>query len=433
MRPDWESGLRGRLYALGRRAVPLSWRRALRRRVATERLLGLRKPEVALDYGPAEPGPAVAGRADVLVLPVIPWTYRRQRPQQLAEALARRGRRVFYGSLEGSGEPADAVRVAPGVTLVPIAGVRREDPADRPLEAAALASALEGLAAWRARFSIADAAVLVQTPYWQPLAQELRRRFGWRVVYDCLDAHEAFAANRPGVLDAPERALAAEADMVVATSAALARRLAARRSDVRLLPNAGDPGPFARLEPPRRSPRDLVVGYVGAVDDWFDAPLVAALARLRPQWRFEIVGGVESPSLELPRAANVLFHGERPYGEMPGFHARFDVEMIPFRPSPLTHATDPVKLYEAAAAGRAVVATSLESLRPFAVRGLVRLADTAEEFAAALEAAAAADPAEAERRRAFARDNTWDARAAALDAWLTPGSAHETVRRKPNP
>ena len=433
MRPDWESGWRGRLYALGRRAVPLSWRRALRRRVATERLLGLRKPGAALAYGPAEPGPAVAGRADVLVLPVVAWSYRRQRPQQLAEALARRGRRVFYGSLAGSGEPAEAAGVAPGVTLVPIPGVRREDPADRPLEGAALAAAAEGLAAWRARFSVADAAVVVQTPFWQPLASILRRRFGWRVVYDCLDAHEGFAANRPGVLDEPERALAAEADLVVATSPALVRRLADRRPDVRLLPNAGDPEPFAGLAPPRRSPRDLVVGYVGAVDDWFDAPLVAALARRRPHWRFEIVGGVESPSLALPRAANVVFHGERPYREMPAFHAGFDVEMIPFRPSPLTHATDPVKLYEAAAAGRAVVATPLQSLKPYADRGLVLLAGTAEEFAAALEAAAAAGPEEAERRRAFARDNTWDARAATLDAWLTSGGARETVRPKPNP
>ena len=46
MKPDWEKGLRGRLYALGRRIVPLAWRRAVRRRFAPEKLLGLRKPPV---------------------------------------------------------------------------------------------------------------------------------------------------------------------------------------------------------------------------------------------------------------------------------------------------------------------------------------------------------------------------------------------------
>ena len=74
-----------------------------------ERLLGLRKPTVEYAWSDLAPGPAPPGREDVVVLPVIAWSYRRQRPQQLAEALARRGRRVFYGSVRGSGEPREPV------------------------------------------------------------------------------------------------------------------------------------------------------------------------------------------------------------------------------------------------------------------------------------------------------------------------------------
>jgi glycosyltransferase involved in cell wall biosynthesis len=103
---------------------------------------------------------------------------------------------------------------------------------------------------------------------------------------------------------------------------------------------------------------------------------------------------------------------------MPAFRSRFHVEIIPFRLSPLTHATDPVKLYEAAAAGRPVVATPMESLRPFARRGVVRLAGTAEDFVREIGAAAREREAAAARQRAFARENTWDVRAAALDSWI---------------
>ena len=103
---------------------------------------------------------------------------------------------------------------------------------------------------------------------------------------------------------------------------------------------------------------------------------------------------------------------------MPAFRSRFHVEIIPFRLSPLTHATDPVKLYEAAAAGRPVVATAMDSLRPFARRGVVRLASTAEQFVREISAAAAQGPAAAARLRAFARENTWDVRAATLDSWI---------------
>jgi glycosyltransferase involved in cell wall biosynthesis len=426
MKPDWETGLRGRIYAFGRRAVPLSWRRALRRRFPAERLLGLRKRPADLPRFPIaeEPRP---GRPDVLVLPVIAWTYRRQRPQQLAEALARRGMRVFYGSLEGEGEPEEPAGVAPGVSLLPIPGIRREDPADRRLEDAALERAFAGIANARARFGLADGVVLVQSPFWAPLALALRARLGWRIVYDCLDAHEAFEKNRPGVLAGAERDLVAAADLVTATSEPLRRHLLESGASARLLPNACDFALFEPVPPPRPRPEALTVGYAGAVDEWFDMPLVAATAERRPSWRFEIVGGVDDDAGPLPRLPNVAFHGERPHAEMPEWHARFDVEIIPFRLSALTHATDPVKLYEAAAAGRPVVATPMESLRAFAALGIVRLAANPEELEREIAAAADGASAGAADRRAFARENTWDRRAAALDEWLTGVRARGNV------
>jgi glycosyltransferase involved in cell wall biosynthesis len=424
MRPSWESGLRGRIYALGRRLTPLSWRRALRRRLPTERLLGIRKPDASQTWGALAPGPARPGREDVVVLPVIAWSYRRQRPQQLAEALARRGRRVFYGSVRGCGEPTKPVGAAPGVTLLPLAGPRREDLPETRLAGRALAHALGSLAAAHERFDLGRAAVLVQSPFWAPLSAAVKERFGWRVVYDCLDAHEGFATNRADVLNEAERELAQAADLVVATSETLRRRMEGWNASCRLLPNACDYELFASIAPPSAA-GPLTVGYVGALDEWFDAELLGQLAALSPDWRFEIVGGRESVSGRFPQRANVVFHGEQPHGEMPAFRSRFHVEIIPFRLTPLTHATDPVKLYEAAASGRPVVATPMDSLRPFARRGLVRLAATAEQFVREISAAAAEGPGVVPGRRAFARENTWDVRAAALDSWILnlPGAS----------
>jgi GT2 family glycosyltransferase len=419
MRPDWEKGIRGRLYALGRRVVPLSWRRAVRRRFAPEKLLGLRKPAVDVPRFDFDPTEARPGRPDVVVLPVIAWSYRRQRPQHLAAALARRGRRVFYGSLEGDGEPADLTGVERGVALFPIGGVRREDPADRRLEGATLDRAAESLARVRDRFDLREAALLVQSPFWAPLAARLSERFGWKVVYDCLDEHGSFPANRSSALASAEEEIVSAADLVVATSEPLLERLRTRRPDAVLLPNAADAELFGSLADPAPEPGRLTVGYAGAVDDWFDFDLLAAAARLRPNWRFEVVGGVEgrrpSPS-RFPE--NVVFAGERPYLEMPAVRAKFDVEIIPFRLSALTHATDPVKLYEALAAGRGVVATPMRALAPFAERDLVRFAETPDEFVRQIASAAAAAPGEIARRRAFARDNTWDVRAGELSRRL---------------
>jgi GT2 family glycosyltransferase len=419
VRPDWEKGIRGRLYALGRRVVPLSWRRAVRRRLAPEKLLGLRKPAVDVPRFEFDPTEARPGRPDVVVLPVIAWSYRRQRPQHLATALARQGRRVFYGSLDGEGEPSAPAGVARGVTLLPIDGVRREDPADRRLEGAALDRAVASLARARERFDLKETALLVQSPFWAPLAARLAARFGWKVVYDCLDEHAAFSKNRPAALTEAEGEILRGADLVVATSGPLLERLHARRPDAVLLPNAADAGAFGSLPDPAPEPARLTVGYAGAVDDWFDFDLLEAAARLRPNWRFEVVGGMEGrrpPASRFPE--NVVFAGERPYSEMPAIRSKFDVEVIPFRLSPLTHATDPVKLYEALAAGRGVVATPMRALAPLAARDLVRFAETPEEFIRQIASAAAAAPGEIARRRAFARENTWDVRAGELSRRL---------------
>ena len=45
---------------------------------------------------------------DVFVFPVIDWTFRHQRPQQLALELARRGHRIFYLTVDFA--PADTAR-----------------------------------------------------------------------------------------------------------------------------------------------------------------------------------------------------------------------------------------------------------------------------------------------------------------------------------
>ena len=435
MRQDWESGLRGNLYVLGRRLVPLSWRRALRRLLRPERLLGIQKPPVEFAWRPLDPGLPRPEAEDILVLPVVAWSYRRQRPQQLAEALARRGRRVFYGSVKGEGEPREPVGAAPGVTLLPLEGARREDLPERRLQGRALAEAFESLSAARERFGLSRMALLVQTPFWAPLAAMARERWGWRLVYDCLDAHAEFSTNRPRVLVEAEVELARAADIVAATSEALRRPLERWCPSSRLLPNACDFRLFEAVPPPAAGTDagSLVVGYTGAIDAWFDMPLLEGVAALAPDWRFEIVGGFEGGARAPRSRGNLVFHGERPHAEMPAFRSRFDVEIIPFRLSPLTHATDPVKLYEAAAAGRPLVATPMASLRPFARRGIVRFAATAEEFVREIAAATRDDErvATAVRLRSFARENTWDIRAATLDSWIDNLTPLATIPPEP--
>lgn len=411
--------LRARLYAWGRRILPIGWRRALRRRLPVEKLFGVEKESRETRFTPLSPAEKTSSGLDLLFLPVIPWLYRWQRPQQLASALARRGCRVFYGALAGPGEPREPARTESGVILLPIPGIRWEDPPDRRLGGRALEEARKAFGRRREELELEAAALIVETPYWEPLAAELGRLFGWKIVFDCLDEYAAFSTNRPGVLLGAEERLAEEADLVVATSRPLLEKLAPRNRNVRLLPNACDYDFFSAVSPRKRSAGPLTIGYFGAMEEWFDTDLLAELARRRPDWTFDLVGepdpDVRAALGDLP---NVLLRGERPYGELPSLLETFDVVAIPMRLTPLTRVVDPVKLYEAAAAGRPVVSVPLEPLEPLAARGLVRLAATAADFEREIEAAAREDTPTDPTLRAFARENTWNARAKDLETMV---------------
>ena len=86
-----------------------------------------------------------------------------------------------------------------------------------------------------------------------------------------------------------------------------------------------------------------------------------------------------------------------------------DVCTIPFKRTPLTEATNPVKLYEYLAAGKAIVARRLPETEPFS--NLIDLYDGASDFSACIEHMLTQnDPALVEKRQEIARQNTWNAR-----------------------
>ena len=184
---------------------------------------------------------------DVICLPVMPWKSRVQRPQQLMRQFAAHGHRVFYASLAfHAGAEAALEAVAPGIfetTLpgTPGANVYQQLPTDADVEQ--MAAALDRL---RIDHRVTSAVVVVQLPFWTALAETLRRRFGWPIVYDCMDDHSGFSTNCQTMLDAEDR-IVAEADLVVVTAEVLRRKVGPKARRTTLVRNACDYGHFAPL------------------------------------------------------------------------------------------------------------------------------------------------------------------------------------------
>lgn len=162
----------------------------------------------------------------------------------------------------------------------------------------------------------------------------------------------------------------------------------------------------------QRTESTKTVGYLGTADNRLDLSLLEHCVQQLSDVRFQFLGPVNHPDLvkQLGHYPNVEFISPKEPHELPEYMARMDVGMIPFVRNEHTYTIYPLKINEYLAAGMSVVSTKFSLLDDF--EGLIRLANTPEQFAEALRAALDEnDPALTQRRIQTAEANSWAHRA----------------------
>ena len=366
--------------------------------------------------------PALRERSDPDVYDVVcfssaDWDFRFQRPQQLMSLFADAGHRVFYVSRQfRSDGPAWLVaRKKHNVYEVSFRGKLLNADADR-IDDRALELLVEGLDMLCGELSLGPATAIVHLPFWWPLAREARARVGWPGGDAGMGGDSGVCAIRRSMISVEDELLSG-ADLVTVSSSKLEERALRTRSSVLMLRNACDYDHFAKT-PPANNERP-VIGYFGAISDWFDSVLVADLAERRPDWDFLLVGSTFGADIaRLAKLPNVTLTGEESYESLPEWLGRFDVAIVPFKRTRLTEATNPLKVYEMFAGGRPIVSTPIPEVASLVP--LLRLAASAEEFEREITASLVRDESEVEARRAFARENRWESRFALLRSAIAP-------------
>jgi glycosyltransferase involved in cell wall biosynthesis len=233
---------------------------------------------------------------------------------------------------------------------------------------------------------------------------------GFEVVYDLIDDWSATSLGGHWYQPADEQSLVGSARVLVATAPDLVQRLEAISGrEVGLIPNgvsevmfSGDAGQLPVDFPPGEGP---VIGFHGSLyGDWFDWVALTRVAASFPQARLLVIGDDRGhPSLP----SNVFFLGLKSQSELLSYVSRFDVGIIPFVVSEVTHATSPLKVYEYLAAGVPVAAPPLRSLA--GLDGVFVSSDLSEAVRWALWAP------KPDRRRALA-EHSWGQRLETLFA-----------------
>ena len=352
------------------------------------------------------------GLADVFVFSIIDWHFRIQRPQHIAREFARAGHRVYFFSnhFEDSKEPGFSVeRLDDTLPLYQVKLKVHRAPAiyfAAPTPEA-ITQILAGIRLFYNWSGTDRSWSLVQHGYWYPIAARVQSEC---LTYDCMDHHEGFG-NVPQELLELEEQIMRRADLLVATSSWLDEHARKYNKHVEVIRNAGQytdfcDAPMERFVDPQGR---TIIGYYGAIAEWFDEELVAHIAQSFPDALILLIGadtaGVGNRLSQFP---NVEMTGEVPYARLPYYLYAFDICMLPFKVIPLTLATNPVKVYEYLGAGRSVVSVDLPEMVQFGE--LVRLADTYEGFIEKLREAITALPDEPEvvaRRKMFAAGQTW--------------------------
>ncbi len=287
-------------------------------------------------------------------------------------------------------------------------------PRGLPIEPLPLSGTVHRVAAWRAvqtriaRFSAGRACLLGIGKPSKLALQTLAAHPLLPSFYDAMDDFPAFYSglSRRSMLRR-EDDLVARVGTILVSSTALKQRFHPHRQRMAFVPNAcalESLPPVAAL--PSR-PERVVLGYVGTIAQWFDWPLVIALARQNPSATVRLIGPVHTQVPELP--SNVDMLPACSHADAIRAMSSFSIGLIPFKRTPLTVSVDPIKYYEYRALGLPVISTPFGEMCHHQSDGGVLLADEHADLARCVATALERhdDPDAIE---AFRAANGWDAR-----------------------
>jgi glycosyltransferase involved in cell wall biosynthesis len=239
------------------------------------------------------------------------------------------------------------------------------------------------------------------------------------VVFDAIDnwvEHEGMkayhAAAKKGYAEMRKRA-----NLIFCGSKSMQSFLQGNEAKVYWIPNGVDLDFFQPKSNNRNIPKDLMeiprprIGYAGMMDKRIDVDLINFAAARLPNFNFVFVGPIYEIKYiksQLSNLSNVYFLWHKRYEEIPNYINNFDVCIIPHKVNKYTDGMNPLKLYEYLACGKPVVSTAIAGTELF--QSVIRVAETKESFAMAIQESMTAEPDQIIERRNAVKGYSWTSR-----------------------
>jgi UDP-galactopyranose mutase len=348
---------------------------------------------VTLGFGDTQTRSLGREPLDLICFSHLRWDFVYQRPQHLMSRCARRRRVIFW---------EEPVQVTPGQEQLLLS--KRQD--NLTIATPHVSSEWPPDEVDRVQREMLDCLLVEQNMqrhvswYYTPMALKFSDHLQPAVtVYDCMDELSAFKGASP-LLRIMEQKLFRCADLVFTGGQSLYEAKRAHHPHVHAFPSSIDAGHFRKARNPAHEPHDQAavprprMGFFGVLDERLDLELLRAIAVARPDWHFVMIGPVvKIDPADLPQAENIHYLGNKSYEQLPDYLAGWDVALILFAKNESTRFISPTKTPEYLAAGKPVVSTSIHDIvHPYGDAGLVRIADSPDDFVAAIDEALKSRP-----------------------------------------
>ena len=315
----------------------------------------------------------------VITLPIIDWDFRTQRPQHLNAQIATFNNVVIYvktglkpsmpvSKTKQKNWPNDSKQHDLKIYEIQLPCKNHHNIYRQVLDEDNLGTVMAHLEGIIEKIKPSSFNILVQFPSWWPLASSLRQKFNGKIIFDCMDDIAGFTNISAEVIDVEKQAII-ESDLVLASSKNLFEKCKTLNSNTALVRNAAE---FHHFNTATRNGElnhllgKPIIGYYGAIAEWFDLEIIEYCAKNCRNWNFVLIGSSSNiDTSQIEELSNIHLLGEIPYDRLPGYIAYFDVATIPFKINNLTEATNPVKFYEYLSAGLPVVSTPLPELEEY--------------------------------------------------------------------
>ena len=291
---------------------------------------------------------------DIIVFPAtVDYSFMFQRPQQLANAFAKKGYLVFYGTLNGQSDNVKTLqKISQNLYLI-----------------------------YEAHFpyfkTILDKKRTTYYCMWPNNIKHLPYLPYKTLIYDYMDDlsllnlpyHEIFESHME---------MLEKADLITVSANKLYKQIPEMYKYKTLIINNGVSEIFVNLLKSCKIEKQIseikngyqkVVGYYGAIAKWMDFELLEFLASRLDKYAFVYIGPIFDVQENVNRIKknykNVFFISQKDYRDLPSYLKGFDVCTIPFLKNEITEAVSPVKLFEYMASKHPIVTVDLQECQNY--------------------------------------------------------------------